>query len=66
MLAFVMVAMAPTVSAKDVTSNYLTIRNGYQVNPAFVLIEITDGDTDTIKIGQLIIFANKLGFKRLR
>ena len=61
MLAFVMVAMAPTVSAKDITSNYLTTRNGYHVNPAFVLIEITEGDTDTIKIGQLIIFANAKG-----
>ncbi|RCV63901.1 hypothetical protein C5S53_11435 [Methanophagales archaeon] len=65
MLATLM-AMAPTVSAKDITSNYLTTRNGYQVNPAFVLIEITEGDTDTIKIGQLIIFANAKGGDTVR
>jgi hypothetical protein len=61
MLAFVMVAMAPTVSAKDITGDYLTIRNGYQVNPAFVVIEITDGDTNAIKIGQEIIFKGATG-----
>jgi len=60
-LAFVMVAMAPTVSARDVTSDYLTVRNGFDVNPTFVAIEITDGDTDVIKIGQEVIFKDATG-----
>jgi len=49
--------MAPTISAKDVTTDYLAVRNGYQVNPTFVAIKITDGDTDAIKIGQEVIFS---------
>jgi len=49
--------MAPTGSTKDITSDYLTYRNGYQVNPGFVAIKITEGDTDAIKIGQEIIFS---------
>jgi hypothetical protein len=57
MLATLM-AMAPTGSATDITSAYLTTRNGYQVNPAFVVIEIKEGDTDAIKIGQELIFSN--------
>ncbi|RCV64658.1 hypothetical protein C5S53_07830, partial [Methanophagales archaeon] len=57
MLASLM-AIVPTGTAKVDTSSYLTDRNGYMVNPGFVVIEITDGDTDAIKIGQELIFSN--------
>jgi hypothetical protein len=60
MLATLM-AIVSTGSAKDVTSDYLTVRNGFDVNPTFVAIEITDGDTDAIKIGQEIIFKDAMG-----
>jgi hypothetical protein len=56
-----LMAMVPVVSAKDVTSDYLTVRNGFDVNPTFVAIEISDGDTDVIKIGQKIIFKDSTG-----
>jgi uncharacterized repeat protein (TIGR01451 family) len=60
MLATLM-AMVPAVSAKDVTSDYLTVRNGFDVNPTFVAIEITTDDVDAIKIGQEIIFKDATG-----
>jgi hypothetical protein len=60
-----LMAMVPAVSAKDVTSDYLTVRNGFDVNPAFVVLEITDGDTDAIKIGQEIIFKDATGPVRI-
>ena len=50
--------MVPAITAKDMTNGYLTTRNGYPVNPAFVVIELTEGDRDAIKIGQKIIFDN--------
>ena len=50
--------MVPAITAKDMTNGYLTTRNSYPVNPAFVVVELTEGDTDAIKIGQEIIFDN--------
>ena len=50
--------MVPAITAKDMTNGYLTTRNGYQVNPGFVVIELTEGDRDAIKIGHGIIFDN--------
>lgn len=70
MLATLM-AMAPTVSAYDVTKDYLTLRepgNMFPVNPAFVAIDIDTTSlslfehmgypTDSVKIGQELIFSN--------
>jgi len=70
MLATLM-AMIPAVSAKDVSNQYLTLRepaNLFMVNPAFVAIEMgnttlsmmyyQDFPTDSVKIGQELIFNN--------
>ncbi len=53
--------MVPAITAKDMTNGYVTSRNGYQVNPGFVVIELTEGDRDMIKIGQEIIFKDAEG-----
>ncbi|RCV63900.1 hypothetical protein C5S53_11430 [Methanophagales archaeon] len=57
-MLLVIVAMVPTGSAIDIIEEYQAIRNGYPVNPGFVVIEITNGTTDAIKLGQEIIFNN--------
>jgi len=59
MVASVMVAMVPTVSATDVTSNYVgKNERGYVVNPGVVIIDVSPGATDTVRIGQEILFIN--------
>jgi parallel beta-helix repeat protein len=45
-----------TASALDITDHFLEERNGYVVNPEFLVIDITEGDTDAVLIGQDIVF----------
>jgi PGF-CTERM protein len=52
-------AMAPTVSATDATSSSTGANaNGYIVNPGVLVINVTPGSLDTVRIGQEILFIN--------
>ena len=55
----VLAAIVPMVSATDVTSNYVgKNEKGYVVNPGVVIIDVSPGATDTVRIGQEILFIN--------
>jgi len=60
-IALVMVAsctmtLIGNVSASDITDQFLEEYNGYVVNPDSVIIDIVNGDNDTVLLGHRIIF----------
>jgi len=49
-------ASVETVSALDITDQFLDEHYGYVVNPDSVVIDIVNGDTDSVLLGHQIIF----------
>jgi hypothetical protein len=49
-------ASVGTVSALDITDQFLESYGGYVVNPPWVVIDIVDGDNDSVLFGHDIIF----------
>ena len=49
-------ALIGTVSALDITDQFLEEHYGYVVNPHSVFIDIVDGDNDTVLLGHWIVF----------
>ena len=56
MLVSCAMTLIVTVSALDITDQFLEEHYGYVVNPPRVLIDIVDGDNDSVLLGHRIIF----------